>query len=468
MTDISKNPSIKFPPKGLGIFLIIGPSIVWCSEYIGSGEVILATRTGAILGLSVLWAVFIGVFLKYWIGMSGARYTACTGEGMIDMFSRIPGPKNWAVWIVLFGQLIASIIAIASLASAAGIFLSNIISINSKICGWLISISALLVVWSGKFHWMKYVMSILVIVIIIGTFYVTFKVFPGFSEIYKNLVPNIPKVPEWAIKKGVSINPWNEILPLIGWGAGGFASQVWYSYWIIGAGYGNAFKSEYGKPADEKYLKSINENDAKKIKKWCNVVYIDATVAMIIGTIITMSFVITGSEILRNLQIVPKGEQVAISISKIFSSRWGNTGGFLFLLGGTASLLSTQIGQLAGWPRLLADSLRICIPYIDKKLSWKMQFRIFLLLFFTTSMVIIYTFGYKPVYLVKTGAILDGLLLTPLQAILIMVGLYFILPKLYNQSAWKIIKPSWIFALGLVLAFLIFGYFCIFQVPRII
>ena len=93
--------NLSSPPRGIAFFALLGPSLVWCAEYIGSGEVILATRTGAILGTSVIWAVFIGVFLKFWIGMSGARYTVATGEGMIDMFARMPGPKNWAVWIIL-------------------------------------------------------------------------------------------------------------------------------------------------------------------------------------------------------------------------------------------------------------------------------------------------------------------------------------------------------------------------------
>ena len=52
---------------------------------IGSGEVILTTRVGAILGTDVLWAIILGIFLKYVIGLGGARYTVCTGEGMIDM-----------------------------------------------------------------------------------------------------------------------------------------------------------------------------------------------------------------------------------------------------------------------------------------------------------------------------------------------------------------------------------------------
>ena len=48
---------IKKPPVGLAVLALVGPSIVWAAEYIGSGEVILATRTGAILGTAVLWAI---------------------------------------------------------------------------------------------------------------------------------------------------------------------------------------------------------------------------------------------------------------------------------------------------------------------------------------------------------------------------------------------------------------------------
>jgi len=70
--------TIKGPPKGLAVLVLVGPGLVWCSEMIGSGEVILATRVGAILGTGVMWAVVIGIFLKYWIGVSGAWYTVCT------------------------------------------------------------------------------------------------------------------------------------------------------------------------------------------------------------------------------------------------------------------------------------------------------------------------------------------------------------------------------------------------------
>jgi len=57
------NELIEKPPVRFAILAMLGPSYVWCSEFIGSGEVILATRSGAILGPSITWVIVIGIFL---------------------------------------------------------------------------------------------------------------------------------------------------------------------------------------------------------------------------------------------------------------------------------------------------------------------------------------------------------------------------------------------------------------------
>ncbi|MHC4528891.1 MAG: Nramp family divalent metal transporter, partial [Planctomycetota bacterium] len=263
-------------PTGLAILCLVGPSFVWAAEYIGSGEVILATRTGAILGTTVLWAIVLGVFLKFWIGMSGARYTVCTGEGMIDMIDRIPGPRHWAVWVVLVAQFAGATLSIGSLATAAGVFVSSLLpaSITPErfapmlpvVCGWLVTFCAVAVVWSGTFNTLKIVMSIFVLVIVVGVLYVAAHVLPNIAELRRGLSFHVPQVPQWApVLEGVSSNPWREILPLIGWGAGGFASQVWYTYWVLGAGYGAAAGRGYGKPADVVTLRRLTAESARKI-----------------------------------------------------------------------------------------------------------------------------------------------------------------------------------------------------------
>lgn len=446
--------------------MIVGPSLVWASEYIGSGEVILATRTGAILGIPILWAIISGILLKFWIGMSGARYTVATGEGMIDMISRMPGPKNWGVWLVLVAQFVSAAISIGSLATAAGIFMAELFSIDRVLSGWIVTILAVLISWKGEFRILKIIMSILVFIVILGVLNVALRVLPSASDFLNGLIPSIPDVPGWAVEQGISENAWGEILPLIGWGAGGFASQVWYTYWVLGAGYGMAEKDNYGQAADVGKLKAIDPEDAKKIKSWFRVVYTDASTGMIIGVIVTVSFLVAGAGILGPMEIAPDQESLASELSQIFQSKWGQTGAVLFIAGGLAALISTQIGQLAGWPRLLADAFRICIPRFAR-LRWTTQFRIFLLFFFVSNMTIVYQLGYKPVVLVQTGAILDGLLLTPLQALWVLAGLYIVQPKMFSKEVAKILKPRWYLAAGLIIAFLVFSYFCIYQIPKI-
>ncbi len=455
--------SIRKPPRGAAMLLLVGPSLIWCAEYIGSGEVILATRTGAVLGTAVMWAVVAGVFLKYWIGLSGARYTVCTGEGMIDMFDRIPGPSHWVVWVIMVAQVAAATVAIASLASAAGIFVSSLIPLPPYWGGWLVSIFAVAVVWSGAFDVLKIVMSFFVAVIVLGVGYVAVHVLPDMGALLAGLVPHAPPVPAWAVAQGISDNPWRELLPLLGWSAGGFASQVWYTYWVLGAGYGAAAGRRYGEPADVGALRQITREGALRIRGWCRVVYVDATLAMVIGTVVTASFLVAGAGVLGPRQLAPEGPSVAVSLSEVFSVRWGRLGGVLFMLGGAAALVATQVGQLAGWPRLLADALRICVPGFRRRFAWKTQFRMFLLLFLFTNMVIVYTLGLRPVFLVKMGAILDGLLLTPLQALWVGIGLYVVMPRLFRDEAWRVIRPHWVFGAGLAVAFLVFGYFCVVQ-----
>jgi Mn2+/Fe2+ NRAMP family transporter len=466
-------------PTGLAILAVVGPSVVWAAEYIGSGEVILATRTGAILGTSVLWALVIGIFLKFWIGMAGGRYTVCTGEGMIDMFDRIPGPRHWAVWVVLVAHVAAGAFSIGAVAAAAGVFVSSLFPTGRipedfaghfpTLCGWGVTFLALGVVWSGAFYIHKKVMSFVVLNVVLGVVYVAAHVLPSLRELVDSLGFGVPQVPDWALEmQNVSSNPWKEMLPLLGWSAGGFASQVWYTYWVIGAGYGATAGRGYGKSADVVALQNMTGETARRIKGWCRVLYSDAALAMVVGIVVTSAFLIAGAGILGPQETAPDGTQVALELSGVFSSRWGAAGGFLFVLAGAAALVSTQIGQLAGWPRLLADCFRLCIPGFNDKLPWKWQFRFFLLFFMCTNLILIFCFREQSVFLVQFAAILDGLLLTPLQALCVAVGLFFVLPRLLSVEAARVLRPHWVFAVGLLVAFLVFTYFCAFQMPSAI
>jgi Mn2+/Fe2+ NRAMP family transporter len=466
------NEAPRTPPRGLGILLLVGPAFVWSAEYIGTGEVLLATRAGAVLGTAILWAVVLGILLKYWIGMAGARYTACTGEGMVDLFARVPGPRNWAVWVVLVVQFFAGALSIGAVATAAGAFLNRLVpALPGSVAGWIVAGFAFAVAWTGAFDLLKGVMSFFVILIVGGALYAAVHVFPGGSVLLQSLTFQLPPVPTWAGAQGVQANPWREIMPLLGWGAGGFASQVWYTYWVLGAGYGAAEGRGWGQPADVEALGRMRRATAEKLAGWCRVVYTDATIALVIGIVVTSAFVLSGAGVLRPLQLVPKGDgvQMAGTIASIFSSQWGALGGTLFLLAAIAALVGTLLGQLAGWPRLLADAFRLAVPAVHRRFEWKLQFRFFLVFFFCTNMVIVYVMQKNPIGIVQTAAVLDGILLTALQAFWVGVGLYVVLPKLLSKEAWEVLRPSPVFALGLAVGAIVFGWLTVTEaIPQIL
>jgi Mn2+/Fe2+ NRAMP family transporter len=459
---------IKKAPVGLAALALVGPSFVWAAEYIGAGEVVIATRTGAILGTTVLWAVVLGVFLKFWIGVSGARYTVCTGEGMVDMFDRIPGPRHWVVWVVMVSQVICGVLAIGTLATMAGTFINSLIPcVSVKVGGVFAGCFAVAVAWSGVFSVLKIVMSAFVLVIVLGAFYITAHVLPGFSELVAGFSFKMGTVPEWATSiDGVSSSGWDEMLPVLGWGAGGFASQVWYTYWVLGAGYGATAGRGYGKAADVGALQRMSRETAEKIKGWCRVLYMDSGFAMVLGILVTGAFLISGSGILGAAKVAPSKKEMAETLSTVFSSRWDWMGGFVFKLCGAVGMVSTMIGQLAGWPRLVADGCRICIPGFGERFRWKSQFRIFLVFFFICSMTIVVTLGEQPVFLLKFSSILEGVLPTALQAICVVVGLFVVMPRMLSREAYEVLRPSPIFALGLAATFLFFGYVSVVHIPR--
>ncbi len=459
-------PRVKPPPRGLAILLMLGPCMVWCGEYIGSGEVILSTRTGALFGTGLLWVPLLAIFTKYWIGLAGAHYTVCTGECMIDMMARTPGPRNWVIWLVFIGQVSSGAIATGALASVAGIFASHFIPLPPFFLGWCCTVVVIALVWGGQFDVLKKVMSFLVLLIILGVFDVAISTWPGWSSIFHGAFAfQLPDVPEWArTNAGVTGGTWKEILPLLGWAAGGFASQVWYTYWVFGAGYGMANGRAYGQPLDAAALRTLTTDDARHLKGWTRVVVADATIALFIGCSVTAAFMLAGAGVLGPAHIAPTGSEVATQLSNIFSARWGVIGAHLFVLSGLAAMLSTMLGQFAGWPRLLADCARILFPSVGR-FSWKAQFQFVLIVYAMSNMIIVYSFGLKPVFLVKLGAVLDGLLLTPIQAIAVGATLFAIMPRFYSKEVARMLRPNPVYALGLLLAFLLFGYFCVFQLP---
>jgi hypothetical protein len=205
-------------------------------------------------------------------------------------------------------------------------------------------------------------------------------------------------------------------------------------------------------------LKGMSVEDAKRVKGWLRMVRADTLMASFIGVVVIIGFVSSGAGVLHVKQILPAGAAVALNVAEIFSSMFGRAGHYLFLLGAFAALFSTCLAAFTGWPRLLSDCARVLFPKLEK-VPWEKQYRVWIAIFAFTNMILVYTFHWRPVFLVQSAATLEGAFLIPVQGILVLLGLYYVLPKLLSPEVRKILRPGILVPLGITLAVLVYVYF---------
>ena len=97
---------IESPPKSiLGTLSRLGPGMIIAGSIVGSGELILTTKTGAEAGFWLLWLIIIGCVIKVSTQIEFARHTITWGDTPLKALNAVPGPRlrvNWLLWYWTF------------------------------------------------------------------------------------------------------------------------------------------------------------------------------------------------------------------------------------------------------------------------------------------------------------------------------------------------------------------------------
>jgi Mn2+/Fe2+ NRAMP family transporter len=387
------NSTIPAPPRGKQMIRWLGPGFLWMVSAAGSGELLFSPRIGSMYGYSLLWAMLAAVILKFFINREIGRFAVCTGVSVIDGFAQLPGPRNWALWIILVPQLFVAVISIAGLAGGAATALHLFFPGNISI--WMIVsvvLSSSLVLW-GKYKGVEKAAIILASLLAIASIVAAISVTPSLPEIASGLVPRFPEKVNFA-----------EILPWLGFMMSGAAGLMWYSYWIPAKGYGRAHPGK----TNLTETKQLPRADQNKLKGWIRLMTFDNTTAVVGTTIITLAFTILGAELLRSKGLVPEENKVAETLGNILGQLWGPIG-FWFMVGGVfVGFWDTVLSDQDGHSRLFANGTKWLL---GSRLKKKWNDEKFLKNFFTVALVtilpiILYLFIGNPVQLLKlSGAI---------------------------------------------------------------
>ena len=299
-------------------FAILTPGIIMAMAGVGVGDLATASLVGSKLGTSVLWAVIVGAFMKFFITEGCARWQLKTGTTILEgcmthlgMWFKVP----FIIYFVMWSYFVSG-----ALISATGVASSAIYPLfgeNSKIIfGVIHSIIAGTLILFGGFKLFAKVMEFCA-VILFGTVLISVFQFDFGMDIIKGIfVPTIPI----STPQGVE---WT--VALIG-GVGGTLTVICYGYWI----------------------KEVGRNSIKDLRN-CR---IDLGVGYFLTALFGMAMVIIGSKV--DIES-GKGFNILLNISELLNLESGRWAAICFLLGAWGAVFSSMMGVWQSAPYILTD-----------------------------------------------------------------------------------------------------------------
>jgi len=173
-----------------------GPGFLIAAAFIGPGTVTSATLAGANFGFSLLYVVLIAIFSAIILQEMVGRFSLATKMDIGSALVKIPD----RVWIRVIFKILAFLAIIVGCAAyetgniVGGALGINIISgVNLNFWVILISISAFLLLFFGKYKVIEKFLIFLVVIMGISFFITAFLVSPNIFAILKGFKPSIPE-----------------------------------------------------------------------------------------------------------------------------------------------------------------------------------------------------------------------------------------------------------------------------------
>ena len=345
------------PPRGVGRLKELGPGFLWMVSAAGSGELLFTPRIAAQYGYALLWALLAACALKWFINREVGRYAVCTGASVLDGFSTLPGPKNWAVWAVVVPQLVVAVAAIAGLASSAATALVLVLPGDVRL--WMVAsvLASTALVLYGRYAGVERAAQVLAVALAVATLAAAAAVFPDPAAFAAGLVPRVPT--------GVD---YGDVLPWLGYMLAGAAGMMWYSYWLNAKGYGAAARRASGAPPVDPH--ALGPADRGRLRGWITQMTLDNTVAVVGGLVVTVGFLVLGAELLRPRGLVPDQNRVAETLGLLLGGVFGPIGFWFMVVGVFVGFWDTVLSDQDGHGRLHPNGASILLRGLGAKGRW--------------------------------------------------------------------------------------------------
>ncbi|MBK1786334.1 Nramp family divalent metal transporter [Prauserella cavernicola] len=432
---------VKEPPTTFrGRLRYLGPGMILSAAVVGSGELILTTSLGARAGFALMWLIIVATTVKVWVQMELGRLTVLYGRPALEAFSDVKPRTRRGSWINFlwvgmdFAKMFQRGGIIGGVASAC--------SILWPIAGEPLS-------WTSTAVWSLVVVAITVALLqssrysIVETASVVAVAL--FTMITVGLALALPFTEfGWSpadiaggLELAVPAGALGLAIAMFGSTGVGADEMTTYTYWCMEKGY-----ARWTGPAD-----GSPERD-RRAEGWLKVMRLDVAVSWLVCTLCTLAFYVIGASVLNPQGLVPEGNDMITTLSRMYTDTLGPWAEVVFLLGAIAVLFSTNVGSTASVPRLWTNTLGI-LGVLDWKDPAVRKRTIRVLTFcFPPLWASLFLFVQSPVLMVQIGGIGSGVFL-----VAVVIGVWY----LRSQEPDKRFRPNPFITTALVLSSLAIG-----------
>ena len=394
MTQIST----KEPPQSFFSRLkFLGPGFILSASIVRSGELIATTVLGAKGGFVTFWVILVSCFGKVAIQLEFGKNAIITGKTLMFSFSKLPSPSfrkgNWAVWAT-FTLTLFKILQFGGMLGRAAIAIGMIFP-EIPVLIWVpvLGISSSFLIYKNYYRVIEKASMVMV---------------AGFTILTLASVIAISSTPLGFtlsdVLSGLKFElPSNLVFIAIGaFGITGVASDeiIAYTYWCLEKGYATYAGVNDG-----------SEEWKPKANGWIRIMQLDASVAMIIYTILTVAFYLLGASILNGQEVTPEGNELINSLANIYTQSLGSEARLAYLAGAFFALYSSVFATLAYWSRLFPDIFGQLGWISSESMTDRNKWVAILSWLFPLLWVIAYLFIEIPTFMILSGGVVGSVLL---------------------------------------------------------
>ena len=397
MTEISSEESVagttlyREPPPALqrwsarGIASYVGPGVIIASVTIGSGELVWASRSGALFGYALLWCFLYGGVFKCVQVYTATRHFTLTGEHPMVGWCRLPGPKCWFPLLIAVPAIGLMPIAFSGIPEMLGGFIHRLSGaamdgpdlgawefVEFRINAWttLVLCTCLTLALLSSESLLERASMVVLGVIVVCVACAVCVLGPSWIDLLMGLfTPRLPDFPEFIeraeyVEEFRNRSPWLEVslyLTAVGGGAYdyiGYIGMLRSRRWGLAGGRVASLDELQQGVADDNPHRQVN---IQRARQWTRAPFLDTTVSFFFVILVTLLFGILGAIVLHSESVLPANNDLLNQQESFLTVlhpqlRWVyRTGVFLALIG-------TLYGAFEVYQRTFTESVAAIMP----------------------------------------------------------------------------------------------------------